>query len=135
MNIEFKDRLIGYRTTLGFLEKQQMADKLGIGPALYSLLESGTRNPSKNVLNKLNELTGKDDAYWLYGIEDSQKHFRDREDWKFTTHMLETLYKSDLLISANDEINPKVLEMLIESISVDAKYKVEKDKANGKKVD
>lgn len=71
----FANKLKEYRNELGIKRNKkvgqvQLAEELGISKGNIGNLESGKRLPSKTVLIKLVEHSGKSMDYWMDGIEE-----------------------------------------------------------------
>lgn len=75
MNKMFFEKLKDYRNELGIKRNKkvgqvQLANELGVSKGNIGNLESGTRVPSKKMLIKLAEHSGKTLDYWMEGIEE-----------------------------------------------------------------
>lgn len=70
--IGFKKRLIELRESKKFKTKTEFSNWLGISRNIYSMVESGYRNPSKKFIERLSLKTGLSEQYWLYGIEKNE---------------------------------------------------------------
>lgn len=75
MNKMFADKLKAYRKELELKRNEKvgqvkLADELGISKGNIGNLESGVRIPSKRLLVKLAEHSGKSLDYWMDGIEE-----------------------------------------------------------------
>ena len=115
--MEFNDRLKDFKNKMGY-ESQTLADKMNISPSLISLLESGKRAPSKNVLKQLEKLSGKDKIWWLHGIDSDLAYIAQREAWQSTKKTLDSLYKEGL-ISPSQKIADDILNVILKAINLD----------------
>ncbi|GCD13046.1 helix-turn-helix domain-containing protein [Clostridium tagluense] len=123
--MEFKDRLKEYRISLGITLKNEMAKRLGIARTLYSMLENGTREPSKDVLEKLFIDSDKPSEYWTYGITDIKEYLSIREEFKCSRDAFEQL--SELgEIEAGKEFSVEAKEILAAAAFADAMHLLEK---------
>lgn len=125
--MDFKERLEAYRLSLG-LDKSSMANRLGISASLYSLLENGSRTPSKKVMISLVADSGKSDKYWLEGMSDDE-YRKSRAITKGTQMVLELIEENNLLenIDIRDlfkgyTAKNKVEELLIQGLLADISY-------------
>lgn len=125
--MEFKDRLESYRLGLGIKTKTEMAEKLGIKRNLYSMLEGGKREPSKDVLEKLFIATGKPEEYWRFGITDDKEYIKTREDFKCLKDAIDQLSKIGL-ISLDKEFTDGVKEVVLAAALADITHMLEKKK-------
>jgi transcriptional regulator with XRE-family HTH domain len=126
MILEFKDRLKNYRLSLNIKTKVAMSEKLGIARTLYTMLENGTREPSKDVLEKLFLLSGKPEEYWLYGIEDDE-YISKRKEFKCLKDAVNQLMQIGLLKSEKDYDKPTVHEVLDAAMRADVIHLIEKN--------
>ena len=123
--MNFNDRLKDFREKLGIETKREMADKLGISEQLYSMLEVGSRNPSKKVLEKLVNFSGLPEAYWVYGIIDD-KSIDSREELKDTKESIRLLI--NLGIIKDENLSNEAMEVLIAALKADIKHILMKKK-------
>lgn len=130
----FKDRLYEYRILQG-LSQKEMAAKLNVTDAYYSMIESGKRNPSKNFLHELVALSEKQEEYWLYGVEDHAS-IDVRAELKCTKKAIEQLLdlRLDLKDLFNKDENGDILvkknsieELLIAALEADIEHLILKD--------
>ena len=132
--MEFKDRLKDYRISLGITLKNEMAKRLGIARTLYSMLENGTREPSKDVLEKLFIDSDNPSEYWIYGITDTKEYLSTREEFKCSRDAFEQL--SELgEIEAGKEFSVEAKEILATAAFADAMHLLEKKKQSLKFID
>lgn len=96
----FNRRLENFRNELGLFQKD-MAKKLDITEAYYSMIENGGREPSKSIINKLVALSGKPEEYWLYGIE-GKDYINSREDFKNLRVALNQMKDLGMIQDEND---------------------------------
>lgn len=115
----FNERLKKYRVELGIAKKKQMAQKLGISEQLYSMLESGSRKPSNDVMKKLVEFSGIAEEYWEYGNIGS-KTLEEREELKDTKDSINLLINLGLIKDEN--LTDETLEVLIAALKADIKH-------------
>lgn len=109
----FKDRLRKFREENGYTNKKEFANKLGINPNVYYMLESGTRTPSNDVINKLVQNSDYPSAYWEYGYLDLSTNYR---------HLIEALNTLNILSDSekiNDILN-EYLELIQIALKADA---------------
>lgn len=125
--MNFNDRLRTFREKLGIETKREMAEKLEISGQLYSMLEVGSRNPSKNVLEKIVSFSGLPEEYWLYGVIDD-KSIYNREDLKDTKESINLLI--NLGIIKDENLSNEALEVLIAALKADIKHLLLKKKHN-----
>lgn len=124
---EFKDRLESYRLECG-LNKSQMANKLGVVRSFYSMLSNGERTPSENILDRLEELTGKNGAYWIYGIDiDMETYIREQEAFKNIKEITQALLNANVFDSENP-INEDTQPILLKALTADILTLIEKQK-------
>lgn len=124
MENEFKERLKQYRQSLKIKTKREMAHKIGISEQLYYMLESGSRTPSKDVLQKLFLISKKPEEYWLYGIDENE-YINKREEFKCLRDAVEQLTKLGLLKDDN-KFSPAVMEVLDAAMKADVSHLVKK---------
>lgn len=115
----FNERLKKYRIELGIAKKKQMAQKLGISEQLYSMLESGSRKPSNDVMKKLVDFSGIAEEYWEYGNIGS-KTLEEREELKDTKNSINLLINLGLIKDEN--LTDETLEVLIAALKADIKH-------------
>jgi transcriptional regulator with XRE-family HTH domain len=125
--MNFNERLKNYRISLKIKKKREMSKKLGISEQLYYMLESGTRKPSKDVLEKLFLLSEKPEEYWLYGITDDTEYIEKREEFKCMNDAIEQLSNLGLLDS-DKEYSDGVKEVLLAAAIADTTHILEKRK-------
>lgn len=125
--LDFKDRLKEYRLNLDIKTKIEMAEKLGVARTLYSMLESGTREPSKDVLEKLFLLSNKPEEYWLYGITDEKEYLHKREEFKCLKDAIKQLDEIGLL-SLEKDFSDGVKEVILAAAIADITHILEKKK-------
>lgn len=105
----FNDRLEKYRNEL-HLKMKDMADKLHVSESYYSLIESGKRTPSKNIIEKLVLLSELPEEYWIYGIN-TNDYVNTRDDFKSLKKALDTILELDSVKNINEifdqQNNPK----------------------------
>lgn len=124
---EFKDRLESYRLECG-LNKSQMANKLGVVRSFYSMLSNGERTPSENILDRLEELTGKNGAYWIYGIDvDMETYIKEQESFKNIKEITQTLLNTNVLDLENP-INEDTQPIFLKALTADILTLIEKQK-------
>lgn len=118
----FKKRLYEYRVSLGLTQKE-MAGKLNVTDAYYSMIENGKRNPSKNFLHELVALSGEQEEYWLYGVK-GQAYIDMRTDFKCTKTAIDQLLDLNLdlkeLFKKNNEGDILIKKNSIEELLVAA---------------
>ena len=116
--LEFKDRLEEYRESCK-LNKTAMASKLGIKPNLYSMLSTGDRKPSDDILNKLVSLSNKPAAYWVYGVDiDMEAYLLERESFKSIKQLTDTLLNANVL-DVSDPINEETEKIFLKALKAD----------------
>ena len=115
----FNERLKKYRIELGIAKKKLMAQKLGISAQLYSMLESGSRTPSKEVLNKIVDFSGLPLEYWENGNIDKCS-LNEREELKDTKESINLLINLGLIKDEN--LSDETLEVLIAALKADIKH-------------
>lgn len=126
----FNERLEKYRNEL-HLKKMEMADKLEVSESYYSLIESGKRNPSKNLIEKLTLISELPEEYWIYGI-DIKDYINTREDFKSLKKALDTILELDTIKNVNEifdkDNNPldSLGKLLIAALKADISYMIEK---------
>lgn len=125
----FIQRLTDYRSELG-LNQKEMAAKLNVKDAYYSMIEGGKRSPSKSFLQSLVALSSKPEEYWLYGVND-ETYVIIRDDFKCTATAVEQLLnlKMDLKDlfekSENGDIVIKknsIEELLVAALEADIEH-------------
>lgn len=116
--LEFKDRLEEYREICK-LNKTAMANKLGIKPTLYSMLSTGDRKPSNDILERLVRLSNKPAAYWVYGIDiDMESYLLERESFKNIKQLTDTLLNANAL-DTSDPINEETERIFLKALKTD----------------
>ncbi|MDU2156536.1 MAG: helix-turn-helix transcriptional regulator [Clostridium sp.] len=125
--MKFNDRLKDFREKLGIETKREMADKVGISEQLYSMLEVGSRNPSKKVLKNLVELSGLPEEYWVYGVI-NDKSISEREVLKDTKESINLLI--NLGIIKDENLSKEAMEVLTAALKADIKHLLLKKKHN-----
>lgn len=119
------------------INKREMSSKLNISESYYNLIESGKREPSKTVLNKLVILSNKPDEYWLYGIEDNNKIIQVREEFKCSraafTYLLNCKELNDVII---DNLFDKIIDnanetekLILKGIKADLQHLYKKEQS------
>lgn len=135
MNKKFNDRLREYREQLKIKTKRDMAKKLKISEQLYYMLENGTREPSKDVLNRLYIISEKPEEYWKYGVAENE-YLNFRDEFKSSREAIEKLYKWNLLDEDKcEDINkcPEAAkEVLLAAVLLDARQIIAKLKGEEK---
>lgn len=122
--MEFKDRLLNYRSELKIKTQKGMSEKLGITNTLYCMLENGQRKPSHEVLSKLFLLSDKPEEYWLYGVEDGKEYINAREEFKMIKQAVSQLIEIGLIKDINfDKSTEKVL---MAALKADIQHLIEK---------
>ena len=127
--MEFKDRIIEYRESLGIKTQKAMAERLGLSRQLYSNLESGYKNPSRLVLEKLVEDSNMPEEYWLYGVDEKQ-YVSERKEFKCLYAVLEDLKDTDLLDLNEGKWNTEVEAILLNALKADISHMRLKEKLN-----
>lgn len=117
--MKFNDRLKDFRDNLGIETKREMADRIGISEQLYSMLEVGSRNPSKKVLKKVVELSGLPEEYWVYGVI-NDKSIDEREVLKDTKESVKLLI--NLGIIKDENLSKEAMEVLMAALKADIKH-------------
>lgn len=125
--MKFKDRLKEYRLELGIKTKVEMAQKLGIVRTLYSMLENGSREPSRDVLEKLFLMSEKPEEYWLYGITDEKEYLNTREEFKCSKDSFNQLDEIGML-KEGWELSETVKEVILAAAIADYTHLLEKRK-------
>lgn len=117
--MNFQSRLKAYRLDLGIDTKREMAEKIGIKESLYGMLESGNREPSKNVLKKLVDHSGLPEEYWIYGIL-NDNFINNREELKDTKESINLLI--NLGIITDENLSKEAIEVLLAALKADIKH-------------
>lgn len=120
-NCNFKDRLLELKKQWNCKTQQEMASRLDITRGLYSMLETGTRQPSKKFLIKLQELTGKSEQYWLYGTTSLGEYLNQSEDFQMIKDAYLRLSSSGD-IDENMNFSDLAKEILLSSLKADFLY-------------
>lgn len=115
----FSERLRTYRVELGIAKKKHMAQKLGVSEQLYSMLENGSRRPSKEVMKKLVDFSGIPVEYWEYGNVNKES-LTEREELKDTKESINLLINLGLIKDEN--LSEETLEVLIAALKADIKH-------------
>lgn len=124
--MEFSDRLKEFRLNLNIKTKAAMAEKLGIARTLYSMLENGNREPSKDVLEKLFLLSNKPEEYWLYGVNENE-YIEKRDDFKCLRDAINQLDEIGLL-DPDKDFSDGVKEVIAAAALADITHILEKRK-------
>lgn len=125
--MEFKDRLEKYRSELGIKTKVEMANKLGIARTLYIMLENGTREPSRDVLEKLLILSNLPEEYWKYGVSEEKEYLNKRDEFKCLKDAYEQLNEIGLL-DLDKGFSEGVKEVILAAALADFTHMLEKAK-------
>lgn len=128
--MDFKDRLKTYRESLKIKTKAEMALKIGVKRTLYSMLENGTRKPSKDVLEKLFLLSNKPEEYWLYGVGEGREYIEARKEFKCLRDAIDQLQNIGLL-KLGEDFSKGVEEVLWAATIADVTHILEKKELNG----
>lgn len=115
----FSERLKKYRIELGIAKKKVMAQKLGISDQLYSMLENGSRTPSKEVINKLVDFTGLPKEYWLHG-DISDESLEKREDFRDIKEAVNVLINIGVIKDEN--LSDEAIGVLIAALKADIRH-------------
>lgn len=129
--MNFIERLTEYREGLN-LNKKEMANRLDVLPSAYTMVENGSRKPSKKFLYSLVSDSGKPEEYWLYGISD-EEYRKTRDIAKSTRISLEQIAELKLLDDLDSlfkDYEPKnVAEtLLIAALKSDLSYIIQPKK-------
>lgn len=83
-NETFVKKLNALIAEKGFPTNTEFAKWLGIPRQILSMMKTGYRPPTRNVLDQLILRTGKPEEYWLYDIdiEDTSNYANTRQDFK-----------------------------------------------------
>ena len=121
----FNERLFNYRPGLE-LTMRDFAKKLNVSEAYYSMIESGKRNPSRRIIEKLVLISERPEEYWIYGIEK-------KEEVKFEnlTKIVKQLMELNLLDNIDSLFQGKYEERTQEELVIVA---LKKDIKNIKEV-
>ena len=121
----FNERLFNYRQGLE-LTMRDFAKKLNVSEAYYSMIESGKRNPSRRIIEKLVLISERSEEYWIYGIEK-------KEEVKFEnlTKIVKQLMELNLLDNIDSLFQGKYEERTQEELVIVA---LKKDIKNIKEV-
>ena len=121
----FNERLFNYRQGLE-LTMRDFAKKLNVSEAYYSMIESGKRNPSRRIIEKLVLISERPEEYWIYGIEK-------KEEVKFEnlTKIVKQLMELNLLDNIDSLFQGKYEERTQEELVIVA---LKKDIKNIKEV-
>lgn len=127
----FTERLTEYREKLK-LNKKEMSTRLEVLPSTYTMVENGTREPSKKFIYSLVADSGKPEEYWLYGV-DGEEYRKTRDIAKSTRISLEQIVELKLLDNLDSlfkDYEPKnVAEtLLIAAIKADLSYIIQPKK-------
>jgi transcriptional regulator with XRE-family HTH domain len=128
----FNIRLTDYRKEL-HLNQRQMADKLKLSESYYSMVESGKRQPSKNVLKKLFSMSDLSEEYWLYGI-DKEDYISNKDDFKNIRKALDIIFELNVVKNPDEIFNENNIpvdslgKLLIEALKKDINVFLEKKK-------
>ncbi len=125
----FNERLKEYRESLKIKTKREMAHKIGISEQLYYMLENGSRDPSKDVLEKLFLVSKKPEEYWLYGVTENE-YIDKRKEFKCLRDAVNQLMQIGLLKNEEDYNKPTVQEVLDAAMKADVLHLIEKSKNN-----
>jgi len=125
--MEFNERLQEFREKLKIKKKKDMAKKVGISEQLYYMLESGTREPSNNVIKKLVVMSGLPEEFWIYGITDEKEYLQKREDFKCLKDLVSQLENIGLL-NIEGEFTEGVKEVILAAAIADISHLIEKKK-------
>ncbi|MFX0547947.1 helix-turn-helix transcriptional regulator [Hathewaya histolytica] len=119
----FSNRLKDYRASLN-LTQEEFANKSGITRGVISMLEANKRPPSKKVLLKLREFSGKDVEWWLEG-ETSKEY----SDLSALNALLDYMVDNDMF-GPNGEIEEKEMQYILKLLKEEIKIKRDRKKAH-----
>ncbi|MBX4259799.1 helix-turn-helix transcriptional regulator [Clostridium estertheticum] len=122
----FNERLREYRLEIKVKTKRLMAKKLGISEQLYYMLESGTREPSKDVLRRLFLISKQPEEYWKYGITDEMERIEKRDDFKCLKDAIDQLSNIGLLKNDGKDFSTSVEEVLNAAMKADVAHRLDK---------
>jgi len=125
--MEFNERLQEFRERLKIKKKKDMAKKVGISEQLYYMLESGTREPSNNVIKKLVVMSGLPEEFWIYGISDEKEYLQKREEFKCLKDLIGQLENIGLL-DIEGKFTTGVKEVILAAAIADISHIIEKKK-------
>jgi len=126
----FNERLEKYRNEL-HLKKREMANKLEVSESYYSLIESGKRHPSKNLIEKLVVISELPEEYWVYGIN-TEDYINTRDDFKSLKKALDTIFELgsfknvDEIFDQDNLPKDSLGKLLISALKADMQYILEK---------
>lgn len=116
----FANKLKEYRNTLSVNRGQkvgqvQLASELGISKGNIGNLESGKRLPSKKILLKLAEHSGKSIDYWMDGIEEFEAP-------NSVDLVLDKMIENGLI--ENDNLNEDVWDIIKKAVILEVQRKL-----------
>lgn len=120
MNKSFSEKLKEYRKELSLkrgrkVGQVQLANELGISKGNIGNLESGERPPSKKLLIKLVEHSGKSLDYWLDGVEEYEAP-------NSVDLVLDKMIEKKLIIDTN--ITIEVWEIIKQAVQLEIERKL-----------
>jgi transcriptional regulator with XRE-family HTH domain len=127
LKMDIIDRLKKLKNELGMESKKDMATLLKISESFYSMIESGKKPVSKNVLKRLVVLSRLPEEYWLYGITDEKEYLQKREEFKCLKDLIEQLGNIGLL-DIDNEFSDGVKEVILAAAIADISHIIEKKK-------
>lgn len=129
----FNKRLEEYRGKL-HLNKKEMSERIDVCESYYSLLESGKRHPSRNVIQKLVVISELPEEYWIYGIS-AEEYVNTRDDFKSLKKALDTVFELTLFDNVDEIFTSKstpdntIEALLIAALRADVESMIDKRKA------
>lgn len=91
----FNERLKKLRNDM-HLKNKEMSAKLEVSESYYSLIESGKRNPSKTLIEKLVQMNKVPEEYWLYGM-DKENNLSDSEEFENLKKVIEMILEFNII--------------------------------------
>lgn len=127
LKMDIIDRLKKLKNELGMETKKDMATLLKVSESFYSMMESGKKPISKNVLMRLIVLSRLPEEYWLFGITDKNEYLQKREEFKGLKDVVELLGNLGLL-DIEKEFSDGVKETILAAAIADITHIMEKKK-------
>lgn len=122
MNDNFSERLKNYRIEQskirGFKVTQDvLSNELGIARSVIAEIERGTREPSKDVLIKLNKHSGLTLDFWLLGNNSPSKYLD-------IDKVIDLMIKDKLITSSEDIRKESVKEIMLNFLEKEIKWRL-----------
>ncbi|MCD3207121.1 helix-turn-helix transcriptional regulator [Clostridium botulinum C] len=119
----FAEKLKNYRTSL-HLTQEEFSKRCGISRAIISMLEAGTRPPSKNVLIKLSNFSNQTIEWWIGNEVEKMNEYKPLN----ALNVLLDYMVDKNMFGPNGEIPEKELKYILKILQAEIKIKKDQKK-------